>query len=104
MGEMLEKTGNNVWIGALTSEGAAYGPDWKTLVLQVSSPSFPSTIPSSLFHVLHARKHAFFSVDWTETENREHSPLIPPSFPPSLGPCLGRHQLPHFPQDCTTAA
>lgn len=35
MGEMLEKTGNNVWVGALTSEGAAYGPDWKTLVLQV---------------------------------------------------------------------
>ena len=29
MGEMLEKTGNNVWIGALTAEGAAYGPDWK---------------------------------------------------------------------------
>lgn len=29
MGEMLDKTGNNVWIGALTAEGAAYGPDWK---------------------------------------------------------------------------
>ncbi len=29
MGETLERTGNNVWIGALTAEGAAYGPDWK---------------------------------------------------------------------------
>lgn len=45
MGEMLEKTGNNVWIGALTSEGAAYGPDWKTLVLQVG-PLPPSLLPS----------------------------------------------------------
>jgi hypothetical protein len=32
MGEMLEQTGNNVWIGALTAEGAAYGPDWKVCV------------------------------------------------------------------------
>lgn len=35
MGPMLEKTGNNVWVGAVVAEGAAYGPDWKTLVLQV---------------------------------------------------------------------
>jgi len=47
MGEMLEKTGNNVWIGASTSEGAAYGPDWKTLVLQVC-PFFPPSFSSSL--------------------------------------------------------
>ncbi|TFJ79886.1 hypothetical protein NSK_008773, partial [Nannochloropsis salina CCMP1776] len=50
MGEMLEKTGNNVWVGALTSEGAAYGPDWKTLVLQdrawdeTNARIFPKTV------------------------------------------------------------
>jgi hypothetical protein len=30
----LEKKGTNVWVGAARDEGAAYGPNWKTLVLQ----------------------------------------------------------------------
>jgi hypothetical protein len=37
LGPALEQTGNNVWIGAVVAEGAAYGPDWKTLVLQVAT-------------------------------------------------------------------
>lgn len=36
MGPALEQSGNNIWVGAANVEGAAYGPDWKTLVLQVS--------------------------------------------------------------------
>lgn len=30
----LEKKGTNVWVSAARDEGAAYGPNWKTLVLQ----------------------------------------------------------------------
>lgn len=36
MGPALQQSGNNVWVGPANAEGTAYGPEWKTLVLQVS--------------------------------------------------------------------
>ena len=44
MGEMLEQTGNNVWIGALTAEGAAYGPDWKVGRLRYGVGALPGVL------------------------------------------------------------
>lgn len=35
MGKRLEETGNNVWAGPVTPDADGYGPEWKTLVLQV---------------------------------------------------------------------
>lgn len=49
MGPSLGEVGNNVWASAARAEGAAYGPDWKTLVLQdrqwdeTNSRIFPKT-------------------------------------------------------------
>jgi len=47
----LEAKGNNIWSAALTEDAKAYGPDWKTLVLQdrgtwdpVNSQIFPKTV------------------------------------------------------------
>ena len=82
MGEMLEKTGNNVWIGALTSEGAAYGPDWKTLVLQVCYVL--SSLPPSLLPSV-TPSFAAFCLD---KEQNTYIYLLLPSFPPSLPPSL----------------
>jgi hypothetical protein len=35
--EGLKRRGNNVWVPAARAEALAYGPDWRTLVLQVSA-------------------------------------------------------------------
>jgi len=77
LGAALEKTGNNVWVGPANEEGTAYGPEWKTLVLQVSSQSVKCCIVMRCGGLVN------------------HSHICIP-FP---GPHLGRDQHSNLPQD-----
>jgi len=75
----LESKGNNVWNTALTEDAVAYGPNWRTLVLQdrgvwdpVNADLFPETVAILKKHHVPCIE-AFFAKQSPDTGIKPHS-------------------------------
>jgi hypothetical protein len=101
---VLEAKGNNVWVTAAREDAVAYGPDWRTLVVQVRArpasragrPPPPFCMPAPAAAPSEQAQRAGGSIGTAALHHHLPRRPVPTLAPPGSGE-LGQDQQQDFP-------